>query len=136
EVVATLSRASILISQERFRARGEDFQRTVRDAASKFRAFRYVTLRDLIHPFQLAALRRYYRELIAEGYLPFGDGQVERRYVAHNEPLARYMHRRLTPLVNGLAGLAMKPSYVYSASYRPGAVLLPHRDREQCEVSI
>src|SRR5205085_12676542 len=29
-----------------------------------------------------------------------------------------------------------KPSYVYAASYKEGAVLDPHVDREQCEYSI
>ena len=30
----------------------------------------------------------------------------------------------------------MKPTFLYFASYRPGAVLPAHRDREECEYSI
>ena len=93
-------------------------------------------VRGLVHPYQLAALRRYYRELVAEGHIGLGDEQVPLRYHAHNEPLARMLLQSLTGFVSWLAGEPFKPSYVYACTYLPGSVLEPHRDREQCELSI
>ena len=90
----------------------------------------------LVHPVQLAALRRYYRALVAEGHVALGDGQVALRYIAHDEPLARVLHAQLRGFVSDLAGAPFKPSYVYFSSYREGATLAPHTDRAQCELSI
>jgi hypothetical protein len=81
-------------------------------------------------------LRRYFRALVEGGRARFDDRQVPLRYWLHNEPVARAFHHRLSPVVSDLAGESMKPSYVFFASYRPGAVLLPHRDRAQCALSI
>ena len=53
-------------------------------------------LGDLIHPFHIAALRRYYRYLIRTGAIRLGDGQSPRRYVAYNEPVARFFHHDIT----------------------------------------
>jgi hypothetical protein len=70
------------------------------------------------------------------GAITLGDGQSPRRYVAYNEPVARFFHRSITAKVSALAGQALKPSYVYLASYLSGAELKKHTDREQCEFSI
>jgi hypothetical protein len=103
---------------------------------SPFRERGYAPASDLIHPFHIAALRRYYRQMIRSGAMELGDGQSSRRYVAHNDNVARFFHRQLAPTVAAIAGEPIKPSYVYVASYQPGAVLAKHTDREQCEFSI
>jgi hypothetical protein len=105
-------------------------------AITSYRSQRYAAVRGLIHSLQLAALKRYYRALVESGQLQRGDRQVPLRYAEHNEPMARVLHRALTGLVSELAGEALQPSYAYFAAYLPGAVLRPHRDRSQCEVSI
>jgi hypothetical protein len=96
----------------------------------------YARLRDALHPATLAALRSFYRALIAEGHVRFGDDGCSGRYVAHNEPVLRLLQQELTGLVSGLAGEPVKPSFCYLAVYQPGSVLPPHRDREQCEYGI
>jgi hypothetical protein len=101
-----------------------------------FREKNYVPLNDLIHPFNLAALRRYYRHAIRRGAIWLGDQQSALRYVAHNEPVARYFHRQITKAVSDIVGEPIKPSYVYLASYLSGAELKKHTDREQCEFSV
>ncbi len=68
--------------------------------------------------------------------MPFGDSQVNRRYYQHNEPLAKFFHQNLTNLMSLIAGEEVKPSYVYAASYKEGASLQPHTDREACEFSF
>jgi hypothetical protein len=105
-------------------------------AAGLFRMKGYAPLRGLIHPFHIAALRRYYRYRIRTGAIPLGDGQSSRRYAAYNDPVARFFHRQIAIPLSAVAGEPVKPSYVYLASYLSGAELRKHIDREQCEFSI
>ena len=105
-------------------------------SALLFRTKGYAPLGDLIHPFHVAALRRYYRYLIRSGALPLGDGQSARRYVAYNDPVARFFHRQICATLSAVAGEELKPSYVYLASYLSGAELKKHTDRAQCEYSV
>jgi hypothetical protein len=105
-------------------------------ASFLFREKGYAPLGDLIHPFHVAALRRYYRYLIRSGAIELGDRQSPRRYVAYNEPVARFFHRDIAATLSLVAGEPLKPSYVYMASYLSGAQLKKHTDREQCEFSV
>ena len=116
-------------------------QRTEREealgrAAELFRKKGYAPVRRLIHPFHIAALRRYYRHRIRTGAIPLGDGQSSRRYAAYNDPVARFFHRQIGVSLSSVTGEPVKPSYVYLASYVSGAELKKHIDREQCEFSI
>src|SRR5262249_45600031 len=77
---------------------------------------RYVPASDLIHPFHIAALRRYYRFLIRQGKILLGDDQSSRRYIAYNEPVARFFHQQIAARVEKFVGEPIKPSYVYLAS--------------------
>ena len=130
----TLQMAGVLQPQ------GHDSQARWAAAVSQCRpAFQqrgYAPMSGLIHPFHVAALRRYYRRLIRTQKLSLGDSQSPRRYVAHNESVARFFHHQLTSAVSAIAGEPVKPSYVYLASYQAGAELERHTDREQCEFSI
>lgn len=108
----------------------------IRRASPRFREKGYAPLGDLIHPFHIAALRRYYRYLIRTGAIRLGDGQSPRRYVAYNEPVARFFHQDIASTLSAVAGEPLKPSYVYMASYLSGAELRKHTDREQCEFSV
>jgi hypothetical protein len=56
--------------------------------------------------------------------------------VAYNEPVARFFHDKIAATLSVVAGEALKPSYVYLASYLSGAELKKHTDREQCEFSV
>ena len=131
-----LTGAGILIPQDHAVRRRREWEDAVTKSAPLFREKGYAPLSSLIHPFHVAALRRYYRYLIRTGSIHLGDGQSARRYVAYNEPVARFFHFCLTPTLSALAGEQLKPSYVYMASYRSGAELKKHTDREQCEFSI
>ena len=105
-------------------------------AAALFQKKGYALLSGLIHPFHVAALRRYYRYQIRSGAIQLGDGQSPLRYRAHNEPVARFFHHQIAATLSAVAGEPLKPSYVYLASYLAGAELKKHLDREQCEFSI
>lgn len=131
-----LERAGILVSAESLPERRVQHDHAVREAAELFRARGYAPLQGLIHPFHIAALRRYYRHQIRNGAIQLGDPQSPRRYVAYNDPVARFFHRAIAPAFAAIVGEPVKPSYVYLASYLSGAELKTHVDREQCEFSI
>jgi hypothetical protein len=132
-VRSVLAAADILIPEDRTSQQREEL---VKLASPLFREKGYAPLGDLIHPFHIAALRRYYRHLIRTGAIRLGDKQSPRRYVAYNEPVARFFHKGIAATLSALAGEPLKPSYVYMASYLSGAELRKHTDREQCEFSV
>jgi hypothetical protein len=113
-----------------------EWKNTIGESAFQFQQRGYAPLPALIHPFHVAALRRYYRYRIRTGVLHLGDKQSHRRYIAYNEPVARFFHQQIAGRVAAVAGVSVKPSYVYLASYLSGAELRKHTDRAQCEFSV
>jgi hypothetical protein len=140
EACAILAMAGILkpVGQDDLHPAGDPGWSAARRAklSQLFRDKGYAPLRDLIHPFHVAALRRYYRYLIRKGEIQLGDGQSPRRYIAYNDPVARFFHHQIAGTLTAVAGETVKPSYVYLASYLSGAELKKHTDREQCEFSV
>ncbi len=132
----SLTMAGMLTQADAAEGERARWQQSLAKAACEFAEQGYVPLSGLIHPFHVAALRRYYRHRVRTGGMVLGDGQSSRRYVAHNDGVARFFHHQLTPAMSAVAGEALKPSYVYVASYQGGAKLDVHTDRLQCEFSI
>jgi len=136
EIRSLLAGSRILIPRQRAEEPILERQGWIAKASASYREKGYAPLSGLIHPFHVAALRRYYRCLIRTGMIRLGDEQSSLRYVVHNEPVARFFHQQIAPLLSAVAGQTLKPSYVYLASYLSGAELKKHVDREQCEFSI
>ncbi len=136
DVLLLLAGAGILTTEDRAGQRLAEWAQVVRKSAQQFRERGHVPLGNLIHPFHLAALRRYYRRAIRCGAVSLGDVQSARRYAAHNDGVARFFHHQIANAVGFVVGEAIKPSYVYLASYLGGADLKKHIDREQCEFSV
>jgi hypothetical protein len=131
-----LGAAGILTPAGHAERRVAEWADLVTKTIQRFREKGYAPLANLIHPFNLAALRRYYRHAIRQGSICLGDEQSPRRYVAHNESVARFFHHQIANAVSAVVGEAIKPSYVYLASYLSGAELKKHTDRQQCEFSV
>ena len=131
-----LSAAGILTPADYETRRLREWRDAVEKSGPVFRVKGYAPIADLIHPFHVGALRRYYRHLIRTGAIQLGDGQSPWRYVAYNEPVARFFHQQITATLSAVAGEPLKPSYVYLASYLSGAELKKHTDRKQCEFSV
>jgi hypothetical protein len=136
DVRMVLGRAGILVSADHEERRRAEWNAVISNTAEQFREKGYAPIANLIHPYHLAALRRYYRHAIRRGDIRLGDDQSARRYVAHNEGVARFFHYQIAKAVAAIAGEAIKPSYVYLASYLSGAELKKHTDRGQCEFSV
>ena len=136
EVRAVLLAAGILCAADRNARHARVRESAITTAASLFQERGYAPISGLIHPFHVAALRRYYRHRIRTGAIPLGDRQSPRRYAAYNEPVARFFHHQIARTFVEIAGTSLRPSYVYLASYLSGAELKKHTDREQCEFSL
>ena len=130
-----LAWSGILVPEDS-RVRDQREQEKIQKATQLFREQEYAPLSSLIHPFHVAALRRYYRHRIRTGAIPLGDGQSPLRYAAYNEPVARFFHHAIADVLGEVVGEPIKPSYVYFASYKAGAELKKHTDRAQCEFSV
>jgi len=131
-----LATAGILTREDEAGRRTSEWNDIVRESAREFREKGYVAIANLIHPFNLAALRRYYRHAVRRKSIPLGDEQCPLRYGVHNEKVARFFHHQIAKPLAAIVGEAIKPSYVYSASYLSGAELKKHIDRQQCEFSV
>src|SRR5215469_3911846 len=136
EMRSVLAVAGILIPRGQLGEPLHEDQGWITKARASYREKGYAPLSGLIHPFHLAALRRYYRYRIRAGMIRLGDEQSSLRYVVHNEPVALFFHQQIAPVLSTVAEQPLKPSYVYLASYLSGAELKKHVDREQCEFSI
>jgi hypothetical protein len=132
----TLILANLLVTDDYASYRRQQWTEIVSAAGAQFRKHGYAAVGRLIHPFHISALRRYYRHQLRTGKLRLGDSQSPQRYIAYNDPVARFFHQQLTSTIAAFAGEPVKPSYVYLAAYQPGAILARHVDREQCEFSI
>ncbi|MFS8086658.1 MAG: hypothetical protein ACMG6H_13580, partial [Acidobacteriota bacterium] len=126
-----VTESSAKAARERDRCRRE--RSTARAVLEKQR---YVVLPHMLAPIQLAAIRRYYQTLIAEGFLPFGDEEWPNRFFAGRDPIGYFFHEQLKSLVSDIAGQPVKASFSFFASYHPGSAVPPHRDREQCEWAL
>ncbi|MGC1373119.1 MAG: hypothetical protein WA824_13370, partial [Candidatus Sulfotelmatobacter sp.] len=107
-----LTAAGILIRESQIESRSRSWSELVKQKSSQFRDKNYAPVSNLIHPFNLAVLRRYYRHEIRRGAIRLGDEQSSRRYVAHNESVARFFHHQMTNAVGSIVGESVKPSYV------------------------
>jgi len=135
ELLSKLVASQILTTSEML-SENECKQRAALEQAKiKYDRDKYAVLRELLPPAQMQALRRYYRQYVSQGFMPFEDLQSKRFY-QHNEPLARLFHGQLAKLMSFIVGEEVIPSYVYAASYIENADLKPHIDRAQCEFSI
>jgi hypothetical protein len=126
----------VTLENEAERRKKEEWLGRVLDSAAQFKDKRYAPVSGFIHPFHVAALRRYYRHQIRRGAIRLGDEQSSRRYAVHNESVARFFHYQMASVVSAVVEQTVKPSYVYFASYLSGAELKKHIDREQCEFSV
>jgi hypothetical protein len=116
--------------------RGETRERQRAAAHKTLVEKRYVILREIIQSVQLANIRRYYRNLIDEGFVQFGDSEWPDRFFSSRDGLAYFFQQQLTGVISEIAEEKLKPSFSFFASYRPGSDLKPHRDREQCQYAI
>ncbi|NNE67133.1 MAG: hypothetical protein HKN33_11265, partial [Pyrinomonadaceae bacterium] len=136
EILSRLFESGVVTNETMLASAQDYWSEKVKEAAAYFKAERYVDIAALFPAEQMAAMREYYSKLVSLGFMRFGDNQVKNRYWLHNEPVASYVHRELSKLINLITGENLIPAYCYAAAYTEGADLKPHIDREQCEYSV
>jgi hypothetical protein len=130
-----LMTAGILIRLGWHAWRRRQWQEQIASCAEAFRCG-YVNAGGVLPALHVGSLRRYYRYHVRTGDYALGDSQVPSRFIAHNEPVARFFLHQLAPIVSDIARTTVKPSYAYMAAYQSGARLERHTDRPQCEYSV
>lgn len=83
----------------------------------------------------LSLLQVYYKQNIQLDTWTLGDRQ-SKRYKAHNEPMSRFLHYEILPLVEKITNCKLKPTYTYLSAYIKDAELPGHTDREDCEFTV
>ncbi len=112
---------------------------TVERAQKEFRGNGFTNIASVIDPLHVGRLRRYYRTLVrtsGSNGVHLGDLQTPGRYVAYNEPVARFFQCQLARAVSQVVGRPVQPSFCYSASYVKGPGLPLHTDRLQCQYTL
>jgi len=135
-LVQVLHFAGVLTNQNDRERRSRELAGMVTKAAAFFQKNHFVPLNGLLHPFHIAALRRYIRGLAATKGLSAGKEGYKHCHLKHNETVARFFHYQLTDVVSQVVGEPVQPSFTFICSYHGGAELSRHTDREQCEFTV
>jgi hypothetical protein len=102
---------------------------------AKLEKEQYLIFQQWLSPILLAAMRGYYREIKAEGYLFAENSPDAVRTCAHNDPLTCYLQTQMTGWLNRLLPEAVKPTYTF-VSYYDQTGMGKHIDWEQCAWNI
>jgi len=95
----------------------------------------YVVVKNFIPKERAYYLARELHHFVIERGLQ-GDTQVEKSACVHNFLYFLELLCEKTPEVSELAGTIVLPTYTYGRIYFPEAELLPHTDRDSCEISL
>jgi hypothetical protein len=133
EVAARFAEARILIAPEAEAARALSWERTCQELRRDLQTEQHAVLRKIIHPLQLAALRRYFRALDGRGHLKASSNKhyAHRRRSIYDEETARFVQQQITALVNRITPAPVRPSHCQVSVYQPGAFLRRHKDQPQ-----
>lgn len=136
EKIKLLKISNILVSPSYISDRLKQWAVFLDKARHHFREYNYAILENIIPPLQLAAMRYYYRERIAEGWVHWGETYHTKRFHAQNDSLSSFFHRQISNVVSLIAEKPLKNSYNYVPTYLNGSELKLHQDTEQHEYGI
>ena len=131
-VVSTLAAANVLVPTGYVASQTALWQKNLADSFRQLQSEQYAVLRNIIHPLQIAALRKYFRTLDHKNFLMPDLQGGSLRYASHNEEVASFIHHQLTTLVQSVTRELIKPSYSFLSVYKSGSFLPKHADRSQC----
>lgn len=106
-------------------------------ATQEFRSKWYAHLSASLPKFVLACVTTAYRQLADLQLLnnvdhPKGPATDD----SSGDVVNTFLNVRIGELISRLSGIAVRPSYGYTALYRPGDTLQAHTDRKACEFTI
>ena len=101
-----------------------------------FDEFTGVYVDNVVHDDMLNLMKSYYRKTIHDNKVfTLGDRQ-SKRFKAHNEPMSRFLHYEILPLIEKITSKKLMPTYTYLSSYIKDSDLPAHTDREDCEFTV
>ena len=101
----------------------------------QFSEYKGMVVNNTIHHKLLDLFKAYIGRNINFKAYEFKDRQSD-RWKANDEPLSRFLHYELLPLIEKISGRKLKPSYTYLCGYVNGADLPSHTDRPECEYTV
>lgn len=125
--------AQILLAPVEAEARATRWRRACEELRRDLQTRQHAVLRKIIHPLQLAALRRYFRALDEDGQLKASSNKhyAHNRRSIYDEETARFVQQQITALVNRITPAPVRPSHCQVSVYQPGAFLRRHKDQPQ-----
>ena len=96
---------------------------------------RYVLLRSLLQAPEARQLYIHALDLVNKGEMR-SDTQVPNTPALYAEPCMESLLLRLLPQIEDATALSLYPTYSYMRVYKRGDVLVRHRDRTACEISV
>jgi len=102
--------------------------------AEYFHSKRYVYLSNVVPRQTCEDLTKYMFSLHESGKLT-KDPQCPLSDSVYGDPVLDNLLQSLAAPLSAQLGVTLLPTYTYARIYRPGEVLVRHRDREACEIS-
>jgi len=96
---------------------------------------RYALLRSLLKPPEAGQLYMHALDLMNRGEMR-SDTQVPNTPALYAEPRMESLLLTLLPQIEEASALSLYPTYSYMRVYKRGDVLVRHRDRPACEISV
>jgi hypothetical protein len=133
EIARRFKDAQILLAPGEAEESAERWQRACADLRLDLQTRQHAVLRKIIHPLQLAALRRYFRALDEHGHLKASSNRhyAHNRHSIYDEETSRFVQHQITALVNRITPARVEPSHCQVSVYQPGAFLRRHKDQPQ-----
>ena len=100
-----------------------------------FDEYNPVNVSEVVSGELLELLDNYYRKCIDDKMFILGDRQSQ-RFKAHNEPMSRFLHYEILPLIEKIVDKKLRPTYTYLSAYIEGSDLPTHTDRPDCEFTV
>ena len=101
----------------------------------QFSEYEGAVVNNTIDSSLLNLFKEYIKNNITNNAYQFKDRQSD-RWKSNDEPLSRFLHYELLPLIERISNKKLKPTYTYLCGYINGADLPSHTDRKECEYTV
>ena len=99
----------------------------------------YIKVEELIDLNTIKTVSQYFENKINRGEWSSNDCQNNKdssKFGYYADPLIEVLLLSAKEKIENKTGLELDPTYSYSRVYQGGEQLLPHTDRESCEISV
>ena len=105
------------------------------DNVKEFQEKGYTVVKNALPQEVVALITQYALIYELQDFSP-DPAQVVGAHAKYADPLMESLLLKLQGVIEKSTGLTVEPTYSFYRVYRPGDELVPHKDRESCEISI